>query len=325
MSTSNDGGTRASESRHGSLLSGRSVSKDGSLAPLQYSKPYVLFSATDAASAAIDFSKGNVEDGVIDSPPSRGPWWSPVVSASPLQGSPCAGGRDRSPSPDREPSRTPHRQLYKIGPIVVPLNVSLEAVDQHASVAHHVHVHNIHPGCTSVEHLRLEDNLGSKYLEEGHHLRPIMQSEEVVSGAQDPRVEGSMESLCFSPNGHRFVSPRIPRPTQSHELPLHRHHGPLQKHMQTSSLGSQLPLHRIKLPCATCSGNSVQTLNHTPLRTTSLTCQKKRRENESFVDWFTCRTNSESLDYTSSRQEDILRTLSKRRKVDVRSKSKEAI
>ena len=208
---------------------------------------------------------------------------------------------------------------------MVPLNASLEAVDQHASVAHHVHLHDIHPGCTSVEHLRLEDKLGSKYLEEGHHLRPIMQTEEVVSGAQDPRVEGSMESLCFSPNGHRFVSPRIPCPTQSHELPLHQHHGPLQKHMQTSSLGSQLPLHRMKLPCTTCSGNSVQTLNHTPLRTTFLTCRKKRRENESFVDWFTRRTNSKSLGYTSSRQEDILRTLSKRRKVDVRSKSKEAI
>ena len=95
--------------------------------------------------------------------------------------------------------------------------------------------------------------------------------------------------------------------------------------MQTNSLGSQLPLHRIKSPCATCSGNFVQTLNHTPLRTTSLTCRKKRRENKSFVDWFTRRTNSESLGYTSSRQEDILRALSKRKKADVRSKNEEAI
>ena len=143
--------------------------------------------------------------------------------------------------------------------------------------------------------------------------------------AQHPRLEGSMESLCLSPNGHRFVSPGIPRPTQSHELPLHRCRVPLQKHMQTCSLGSQLPLHRIKSPCATCSGNSIETLNHTTLRTTSLTCQKKRRENESFVDWFTRRTNSESLGYTSSHQEDILRALSKKRKADIRSKNKEAI
>ena len=32
-----------------------------------------MFSATDAASAAIDFSKTDVNDGVVDSPPSRGP------------------------------------------------------------------------------------------------------------------------------------------------------------------------------------------------------------------------------------------------------------
>ena len=29
--------------------------------------PYVMFWASDAASAAIDFSKGDVEDGVVDS------------------------------------------------------------------------------------------------------------------------------------------------------------------------------------------------------------------------------------------------------------------
>ena len=36
----------------------------------QYSKPYVLFSAIDVASAAIDFSKSNVDNEVIDSLPS---------------------------------------------------------------------------------------------------------------------------------------------------------------------------------------------------------------------------------------------------------------
>ena len=43
------------------------------------------------------------------------------------------------------------------------------------------------------------------------------------------------------------------------------------------------------------------------------------------MDWFTRRTNSESLGYTSLRQEDILRALLKRRKADVRSKNEEAI
>ena len=128
---------------------------------------HVLFSATYAASAAIDFFKDNVEDGVVDSPPSRGPWRSPVVSASPLQGFPYARGRDCSPSPIPEPSRTPHQQLYKNGPIVVPLHASHQVMVQCASVAHHIHVHDIHPRSTTVEHLRIEDNLRSKYLEEG--------------------------------------------------------------------------------------------------------------------------------------------------------------
>ena len=43
------------------------------------------------------------------------------------------------------------------------------------------------------------------------------------------------------------------------------------------------------------------------------------------MDWFTRRTNSKSLGYTSSCQEDILRALSKKRKADVRSKDEEAI
>ena len=84
MSPSEGGGTQCTEFVHGSLLSGRSKSAQGRCGPSQYSKPYVMFSATDVASAAIDFSKTDVNDGVVDSPPSRGPWRSPVLSASPL-------------------------------------------------------------------------------------------------------------------------------------------------------------------------------------------------------------------------------------------------
>ena len=55
------------ESLHGSLLSGRSKSTQSPCGTSQFSKPYVLFFAIDAASAAIDFLKGNVNDGVEDS------------------------------------------------------------------------------------------------------------------------------------------------------------------------------------------------------------------------------------------------------------------
>ena len=45
----------------------------------------MLRSAADAASAAIDYSKGDVEEGVVDSPPSRGPTRTLICSPSPLK------------------------------------------------------------------------------------------------------------------------------------------------------------------------------------------------------------------------------------------------
>ena len=53
------------------------------MAPL--SKSYMLCSAADAASAAIDYLKGNIEERVVNSPPSRGPVKTPICSLSPLK------------------------------------------------------------------------------------------------------------------------------------------------------------------------------------------------------------------------------------------------
>ena len=64
------GGAPLADFIYRSLLSGRSKSIDQGVASSQYSKPYVLFSATNAPSTAIDFSKGKVDDGIVDSPPS---------------------------------------------------------------------------------------------------------------------------------------------------------------------------------------------------------------------------------------------------------------
>ena len=50
-----------------------------------FSKPYMFRSATDAASTAIDYSKGNIEDRVLDSPPSRGPGRTLICSPSLLK------------------------------------------------------------------------------------------------------------------------------------------------------------------------------------------------------------------------------------------------
>ena len=80
--------------------------------PSQFSKPYLMYSTTEAASAAIDFAKGNVEDGVVNSPPSWDAARLLVYSPSPLQKHGSIPSRQRSHSPIKETLCTPQRQLY---------------------------------------------------------------------------------------------------------------------------------------------------------------------------------------------------------------------
>jgi hypothetical protein len=68
----------------------------GDYVPSHFLKPYLMYSATNVASATLDFSKGNVEDGVVDSPPSRS----------------VGRMRQRSCSPMHHNVRTPQMQLY---------------------------------------------------------------------------------------------------------------------------------------------------------------------------------------------------------------------
>jgi hypothetical protein len=84
----------------------------GDCVPSQFSKPYLMYSATDAASMVLDFSKGNVEDGIVDSPPSRSAGRMPVCSPSPLRDCRSTPIRQRSRSPMHHNIRTPQRQLY---------------------------------------------------------------------------------------------------------------------------------------------------------------------------------------------------------------------
>ena len=102
-----------------SLLSGSEASPSrishsggGSCFAAPYSKPYVLCSATDAASAVIDFSKGNVEEGIVGSPPSRGAPRTPICSPSPLKRFLSIPSRMRSPSPIQRTEFTPNKKLY---------------------------------------------------------------------------------------------------------------------------------------------------------------------------------------------------------------------
>ena len=113
----------------------------------------MLFSAIDAALVVIEFSRMNVDYGVVDSPPSQGPWRLPILSASPLEGCHCIGSRHCSPSLGPPPLRTLHRELYKH---------CMDEVFVHASVQLHVHcssalscvcVHATRSRCTTLDHL----------------------------------------------------------------------------------------------------------------------------------------------------------------------------
>jgi hypothetical protein len=94
-----------------------SRSIQGDCIPSQFSKPYLMYSATDAAFATVDFAKGNVEDGVVNSPSSRGVGRSPVSSPSSLRGCDWTSTGQRSCSLTKQTVRTPQRQLYSKPPI----------------------------------------------------------------------------------------------------------------------------------------------------------------------------------------------------------------
>ena len=101
--------TRSLISTSNVLLSNMSNSVEVSSLPSTHSGPRLMRSATDAASAAIDFSKGNVDDGANDSPPSRGPGRTPICSPSPLKR--VSSTRGSPWSPDRRAEGATHRKL----------------------------------------------------------------------------------------------------------------------------------------------------------------------------------------------------------------------
>ena len=62
-----------------------------------------------------------------------------------------------------------------------------------------------------------------------------------------------------------------------------------------------------------CNGGSHPLRDHVIRWTTPLVLRTKREENASFVDWFSRHMSSESLGYTSSCQEDILKAFLRNR------------
>ena len=89
-----------------------SGSMQGDYVPSQFSKPYLMYSTTDATSAALVFSKGFVEDGVVDSPPNYSAGRTPSCSPSLLHDCRSTPIWQRSRSPTHHNVCTPQRQLY---------------------------------------------------------------------------------------------------------------------------------------------------------------------------------------------------------------------
>ena len=80
----NDGHFCSIEDHSDTIGTECSGSMQGNCVLSQFSKPYLIYLATDAVLVIFDFSKGNVEDRVVGSPPSRSAGRMLVNSPSPL-------------------------------------------------------------------------------------------------------------------------------------------------------------------------------------------------------------------------------------------------
>ena len=149
-----------------------------------------MFSATDVASAAIDFSKSNVDDGVVDSPPSQGLRRSPIVSPSPLQGSLCRPRSNRSSSPTPRSSNTPHRKVYKHSVDEAPLDVVVPVQVGCATAAVPVQVGSMNRTFLVLDYPHLKDNLWMMCVDDGRQPHIVSEMKHGSGGGQHHRPEG---------------------------------------------------------------------------------------------------------------------------------------
>ena len=229
-----------------------------------------MFSATDAASAAIDFFESNVDDGIVDNPPSRGLRRSPIVSPSPLQGSLCRPRSDRSSSPTPRSSNTPHRQLYKHCADEAPLNAAVPVQVGCATAAVPFQVGSMNHTFPILHYPRLEDNLWTVCVDDGCQPHIVSEMKCGTSGGQHRWPEGKVYlRRSFPSKVGGIVSPRFCRPYHSKGvLPCGRSSGAIEQPPAKSST-SGLPLRRLELPCAVCNASDSQLCHNLPIRTTS--------------------------------------------------------
>ena len=221
-----------------------------------------MFSATNAALAAIDFSKSNVDDGVVDSPSSRGLRRSPIVSPSPLQGSLCRPRSNRSSSPTPRSSNTPHRQLYKHCADEAPLDAVVPVQIGCATTAVRVQVDSMNHTFPVLDYPRLEDNLWMVCVDDGREPHIVSEMKHGISGGQHRQPEGKVHlHRSFPSKVGGIVSPGFCRPCHSEGvLPRGRSSGAMEQPPAKSS-PSGLSLRRLELPCVIRNARTPNSLN----------------------------------------------------------------
>ena len=197
---------------------------------------------------AIDFSKSNVDNGVVDSPPSRGLRRSPIVSPSPLQGSLCRLRPDCSTSPTPRSSNTPHQHLYKHCTDKAPLYAPLPIQVGCASTALPFQVGNINPRSPALKYPCLKDNLWIACVDDGRQPQFVSEMKHDTSRRQHPRLEGKVHlHHSFPSKVAGIVSPRICHPCLLEEvIPCGRSNAAMEQPYAKSS-ASKFPLPRLKL------------------------------------------------------------------------------
>ena len=219
---------------------------------------------------AIDFSKSNVDDGVVDSPPSRGLRRSPIVSPSLLRGSLCRPRSNRSTSPTPRFSNTPHRQLYNHSADEAPVDAAVPVQVGCATAAIPVQVDSMNRTIPVCDYPRLEDNLRTVCVDDGREPHIASEVKHGTRGGQHRRPEGKIHLRRSIPSKvGGIVSPGFCRPCHSEGvLPRGRSSGAVEQPPAKSS-ASGFPLRRFKLPCADRNASDSQPCHNLPVRTTS--------------------------------------------------------
>ena len=133
-------------------------------------------------------------------------------------------------------------------------------------------------------------------------VRSISDLKGVGGQREHPHLEDTVHvHNLVAPDLECALEARVPCPDHLHELVRPQEGSTIRRELKTKSLNSFLPIKRSRSLCAVCNGESHPLRDHVIRRTTPLVLRRKREENESFVDWFSRRTSSESLGYISSR------------------------